>query len=290
MRKIPTWLNAVIFLLIGIALVIGIPFLINESYWDGKGYQTIWGATDVFLYYGTIIAAVIGVAGVYLSIQAANKNYREDVKARVLPFIALTLLDAHTRVNLLDLLLKAEENLPKSEQREEDSIEYCETKLERIFYVISAGRKITPKEDLKKEQYEIIKSCGNKWVTNASGGKSLIQIDYVSIPFEIENVGNGTAVNLRIGFYEAKSKPHYIRPMMLKQNQSLYIHIFSSEEFDVICGDYIFEVHYEDIYGNKYLQKFPVEFGIQEDGKKYQSITIIGRQESIREDIADADT
>lgn len=45
-------------------LTIGVPFLINELYKNNSGYMTIWGAADVLSYYGLIVAALIGVAGV----------------------------------------------------------------------------------------------------------------------------------------------------------------------------------------------------------------------------------
>ena len=75
----------VIFSLVVLSLLtIGIPLLINECYKAG-GYITRWEAADVLVYYGTIIAAIIGIVGVYLTVHISNKNYRDDARSRVLP-------------------------------------------------------------------------------------------------------------------------------------------------------------------------------------------------------------
>ena len=83
----------VIFSLVVLSLLtIGIPLLINECYKAG-GYITRWEAADVLVYYGTIIAAIIGIVGVYLTVHISNKNYRDDARSRVLPFVAVNVLN-----------------------------------------------------------------------------------------------------------------------------------------------------------------------------------------------------
>lgn len=285
------WIKWCLLVLVVLVALVGVPIIINECYKTNNGYITLWGAADILSYYGMIMAAIVGVIGIYYSIRAANKNYREDVKARVLPFIALTPLDKHARFDVFDMF-SAVDDSPGALPGEVDAYEnqgYQESKLNQLYFVICAGRKIEPKRSLTKSQYEIIKTCGAKWVPTENGGKALTSIDYMSMPFEIENVGNGTAVNLHIGFNFEKSEAKYIRPMMLKQNQSLYIHIFSTEKFESINGNYMFDLHYEDIYGNKYFQKFPIKLGVKENGRKYQSIELIGRQTAIMEDTTHAD-
>ncbi|MCC8195664.1 MAG: hypothetical protein LIO49_02450 [Ruminococcus sp.] len=89
----PKWLKIVGIIVIAIVLVFGIPILINESYKENCGYVTMWSAADVLAFYGTILAAVIAGVGVYVSIRASNNNYQEDVRSRVLPFIAVNTLE-----------------------------------------------------------------------------------------------------------------------------------------------------------------------------------------------------
>ncbi len=70
------WIVVAVFVLL--LLTVGGPILINELYKKNSGYMTIWGAADVLSYYGMIIAALGGVAGVYLTVYVSTKHYRED--------------------------------------------------------------------------------------------------------------------------------------------------------------------------------------------------------------------
>lgn len=53
-----------LFVLALLAVVIGIPVIINESYKANSGYMTMWGAADALAYYGTILGALVAVATV----------------------------------------------------------------------------------------------------------------------------------------------------------------------------------------------------------------------------------
>ena len=48
-----------LFVLALLAVVIGIPVIINESYKANSGYMTMWGAADALAYYGTILGALV---------------------------------------------------------------------------------------------------------------------------------------------------------------------------------------------------------------------------------------
>ena len=50
------------------------------------------------------------------------------------------------------------------------------------------------------------------------------------------------------------------------------------------------EFYYEDIYGNKYSQEFPVEYGKNNDNQEYQSIDLVGKQLRKTEEISHANT
>lgn len=273
MKKLSKWQIAVI----GIILVIGIPLGINFCYkCNFTLITTLWGAEDVLAYYGAVLAAGGTALGVYLSIRASHKQYQEDIRSRVLPFIAVTPFDRRACINLARLLNETMHDSSTTDSEEKPD-EYIEFKLDHIYFIIGPEG-IDIKNKLTAYQQEILSKAGNIW-RRKSTGMVLDRIDYFSIPVEIENVGNGTAVNLRIGFNRITTNPHkFIRPMMLKQNQTIYIHIFSTSPFDVVGGDYILEFYYEDIYGNKYLQKFPVTLGRNDDDNEYQSIQLVGEQ------------
>lgn len=286
------WIKWVIIgLLAVIIFVVVVPIIINECYKANSGYMTIWGAADVLTYYGTIIAAAGAAIGVFASIKVATKNYKEDVRARVMPFIAVTPFERKAIVNTVALLKEKEEKTKRSANIDNmPAVQYDEYKLSQIYFVITVHG-IDIKKKLDKNQQAILEHVGNSWVTK-DGVEMLQRTDFYSMPLELENVGNGTAVNLRIGFNRVGDRNTYrfVRPMMLKQGQTVYIHILSTADYDIVRGKYSLEFYYEDIYGNKYSQAFPVEYSKNKDNQEYQSIDVVGKQIRRTEDTPNAYT
>ena len=278
MRK--SWTKWILTAVIALALIVGVPIIINECYKTNSGYMTMWSAADMLAYNGTYVASVGAAVGVFVSIKVAAKNYKEDVRARVMPFIAVTPFERKAIVNTMALLKeKVEKTESPAKTDNTPAVQYDEYKLNRIYFVITEHG-IDAKNGLDKSQQAILEHAGNSWTSVAGGVEMLQRTDFYSMPLEIENVGNGTAVNLRIGFNRVGDRNTYrfIRPMMLKQSQTVYIHIFSTADYDIVRGDYSLEFHYEDIYGNKYSQEFPVEYGKNKDNQEYQSIDLVGKQ------------
>lgn len=209
-----------------------------------------------------------------------------------MPFIAVTPFERKAIVNTIALLKeKVEKTEGVTDIDNTSAVQYDEYKLNRIYFVITEHG-IDAKNGLDKSQQAILEHAGNSWVSVAGGVEMLQRTDFYSLPLEIENVGNGTAVNLRIGFNRMGDRNTYkfVRPMMLKQGQTVYIHIFSTADHDIVRGEYSLEFYYEDIYGNKYSQEFPVEYGKNNDNQEYQSIDLVGKQLRKTEEISHADT
>lgn len=274
------WLTALVITVIILAFVIGVPLIINELYKKGPGYITVWNGADMLSYYGTILGSCGAAIGVYWSIQAAQKNYREDVRARVLPFIAVIPLERSGKINLTESFNNASSG--GSDEKSNTSF-YEERRLDKLYFVIeSTGINIRFK--LKKQQEDLINTAGLGWKRRPNGTVILEDIDFFSIPLEIENVGNGTATNVRIGLNRVDENPsQFTYPLMLKQAQTLYIHIFSQLTFEEIGSEYTLAVYYDDIYGNKYRQRFSVSFEKDENNREWQSIDLAGKQERLRE-------
>ena len=58
-------------------ILVGIPILINECYKAGGGYITMWEASDVLSYYGTVVGAVIAVATIAITISLTESKSKE---------------------------------------------------------------------------------------------------------------------------------------------------------------------------------------------------------------------
>ncbi|MCD7888399.1 MAG: hypothetical protein LUG23_00480 [Oscillospiraceae bacterium] len=279
----PKWLKIVGVIVIAIVLVFGIPILINESYKANCGYVTMWSASDMLAFYGAILAAILAGIGVYVSIWYSNKNYREDVRARILPFITVTTLERKAATNVSALLREQVEGKSAPENVEnKPNVQQEEKRLDRIYFIIDSNG-IKAQSTLNKYQQTVSDLNGIASYTTTEGTDMLHRVDYFSIPLEVENVGNGTAVNLRIGFnYADDKKSHeFLTPTMLNQKQTIYINIFSTENPENIHGEYLLEFFYEDIHRNKYTQQFPVTMEKDEKGQEIQSIELVGEQKRI---------
>lgn len=76
MRK--SWTKWILIAVIALALIVGVPIIINECYKTNSGYMTIWGAADALSYYGTILGALVAVATVVVTILFTYKQIQRD--------------------------------------------------------------------------------------------------------------------------------------------------------------------------------------------------------------------
>lgn len=103
-------------LLFVIVFIILIPLGINIAFKQKisvKFLSAEWDANAALGFYAALLASLITVYGVFLSIQYAQKNYREDIKNRVLPYIAVTHYKSESKINLFELI----QNEPVTEEK-----------------------------------------------------------------------------------------------------------------------------------------------------------------------------
>src|SRR5699024_5961130 len=228
-------------------------------------------------FYGTLLGSAATIVGVYLSIDAAQKSYHEDEINKVRPYLALTHLISKSRMTLDSLIGSLEDN----QIREKTQNFYEEYRFDKVYIIIKSD-KIEFQNGLTKVQENILASSGFRW--NKDGATySLKAGNLISMPFEIENVGNGSALNFQICFYREGEEKRGVNIFTLKVGQSAYCHIFSDEQDNaIICGKYILEFIYNDIRGSTYSQKYDLE--LKSDGetktiKKY--INLQGQQKRV---------
>lgn len=81
-------------------IIVAIPFIINESYKINSGYITMWGASDVLSFYGTLLSFIgtvaLGALALFQNKQANEINQRlsslekERFKLELQPFVLVT--------------------------------------------------------------------------------------------------------------------------------------------------------------------------------------------------------
>ena len=129
-----------LFVLALLAVVIGIPVIINESYKANSGYMTMWGAADALAYYGAIIASVGAAVGIYVSIKYSHKQYREDKRRDVLPYFAVNILGRKC-VDPFDLGWYADENrIGENETTEREALTYREFLYDKCFFILTSEK------------------------------------------------------------------------------------------------------------------------------------------------------
>lgn len=257
--------------------IVGIPAIIN---WLFKLHAPCsflvaeWSAGNVLAFYGTLLASVATIVGVYLSIDYAQKNYREDEANRVRPYLALTHYKSKSKCKIFSTVLDS----ANSESYKDPEEYYKEYKLDKVFIIIGSEG-ILFKDGLTDAQQEALKSGGLGWRNDGGMHYTLRPLNIVSMPFEIENVGTGACLNTMIVFYKKGSARRGINVFTIKSGESAYCHIFSDEQNSSLYGEYILEFIYSDILGNCYSQKYDVEFGINpEGGKFFSSINLQAEQ------------
>lgn len=247
-REIVLWTIA------GFILVFVVPIIINECYKANSGYLTMWTAADMLSYYGTILAASGAVIGVFLSIQYSQKQYKEDTRHRALPYLTINKLgrkcvDPFYQAWYEDDL-KSQEDETDHQNMIKDALTYKEYKHDKNYFVIN-NNEIYFTEKLSDNQeknkifdlpQEIKSELGELGDTN---------IYYY--PYEVQNVGNGCAINLNIVF-EKGTKSASTFFLSAPVNSTTYVGLLFENLYEKSIGNYKLKFFYEDIYGQKYQQ------------------------------------
>jgi hypothetical protein len=270
------------YFLIGfIIFAVGIPFLINLAFKVNAPMLLVaeWSAGDVLSFYGSLVASVATIIGVYLSIDYAQRNYREDEKNRIKPYLALTHIQSRSTYNLFGGKNSENELLQGTQ-----SI-YKEFRLERVYIILSKDG-IVFKDGLDDRQRQLLKQAGLRWEATEIGYK-LISSDFISLPFEVDNVGMGPALDLKIAFYKNTSSEHKgVSVYTLKPSSKIYFHILSELEDDALLGHYVIDFRYRDIQGTHFTQKYPIYFERKAEysNRVSQIVDFTGKQEILQEE------
>ena len=261
--------------------IVAIPFGINSLFKLTSPLNIFiaeWGAGDALAFYGVMLASATTIIGVYISIEYAQRNYRIDEANRVKPYFALTHYKSHSKANLFSNLAPGQTEKSIGEQ-DQDTSAYEEYRLERVYITINQAT-IEFRDRLADAQQQRLKAGGFEWCNQGGGCHTLQARAFVSMPFEVENVGNGAATNTMVAFYKKGEKRKGVSLYTIKQGDSFYFHIFCDDANIVKGNDYIIELLYGDIIGNYYSQKYPVVFDEDAETKRFcTTVDLSGKQE-----------
>lgn len=260
-KKMPWNKNTIIILFILFAdLVFIVPWIINALFTIPAPLTSLqgqWNAGDLLSFYGILLGAAIASAGVYASIQYSQKNYREDLRVRGIPFIVVIPYFRQHAVNPFSLL----------------SGEICaDTKkagmgnaLYNFFDLSEKYRELREYAFVfADDSFEVRTSLSQDQIRNVCVGFKVIQSDTESsldatlgyAQFAVENAGFGSAVNIRVGLNRKGITPVFTVPTVLKSGDRLMVYIYSDGDGGQDLGEYLFCYHCEDIFGHKYVREY----------------------------------
>ena len=215
--------RSIIFCSIGaLVLIVGIPMLINEFYKTNRGYITIWGAPEVLGYYGTILAAAGGILGVFLTVKQSQKQYREDARQQIMPFIA-------TDFMLDSSCFRSFEQKPNIHPVTDNSGH------DHFVITYSVQKGIQYPYYLSKENCMLLEHHGNYNIHDKKTGAtiSLYKIVYF-VPCILKNVGSGVSLKTTFGLYKLENGKYTepiderktSKPLVLDKGEQIYVGLF----------------------------------------------------------------
>lgn len=218
----------------------------------GNDWAGFWGG-----YFGAIIGGICTVVGVFLSIRYEKEKSRENDERAVLPYIALTTLEVENNIDFLNL--KSLDDVKDDDQTQG----YREILLDRVYFIVE-GDEIVPRRKLSKEQRTLLENNGNYNEEIAKGCYSIVHKKMISIPIILENVGNGAAVDFRIGLHLGGTEYNdkgiqYTVPKHLTIGKTFYLNIYFEDISEYVENkEFVLRVCYENIYAQAYMQEYPI--------------------------------
>lgn len=281
---------AVLVLVLGLLLVtVFVPLCINWLYGQPAPIQFFsvkWEAKDALAFYGTVLAAVVTIIGVFLSIKQAQATYHNDEINKVKPYFALSYYNIHYHYSPFEDGFR--KDVTKSD-KEDDENYYEEVRTQKVYIIIEESG-IRFMDGLSKEQQERLEHLGYEWQSSGNKAWTLCRRHLLSLPFDAENIGNGAAIDTRIAFNKQGNIHRSTVLYTVRKDSSFYFQIYC-ENADILAnGNYEIALKYSDTIGNSYVQKYPVFFKKAEKENQSNIIATIdftGKQEKFCPDTED---
>ena len=243
----------IIALLAGAILIPTIVHILFKIPSPCKFLEPVWYAGDLLNLYAVVFASLFAIYGISITLKSSQDELNESVRNQALPFIITDFLE--TRPKQIDLLsADTTEELP-----DPDNTEFEEYSLREFYYVIKEAQ-IEVVRHLSGEQLTKVKNGGFKKVSPAKGVYTIGKEYYVYFHLNMENVGKGAAVHTRVGLNRQNvdiNERKYVKPIPLRVGDTLSVGIYADieNENSHVLGDYLLEIRYSDMYGNKYCQE-----------------------------------
>ena len=234
-----------LFLIFGIPLLIHILFTIPAPH---DFFRARWTAGDVLVFYGAIIGAIVLFVSIYLiqknhreSIQSLEKNYHEDARHRILPYIAITALGAEYKCLFKDSALEKNDHSTNN--------------LRHIFIKIEDGNIEYPTKPTEADCLHIERDIPQWSRDTATEENVLVQSSSINFPLQLENIGQGPALVLACRLNKNESQT-FVRFQNIVPNEKRYINIYCINPTEKDIGKYTLDFCYITLSGEQVQQSF----------------------------------
>lgn len=239
-----------------ILLIFVVPILINESYKRETGYLTLWSANDVLSYYGTLLACIGGVLGVFFTVKYSQKQYREDARQRIMPFVAT------------DFLLNKSCYKDFAEKHNQYSIE-DKNEYDHFVITYSNDKGVQYPIFLSEEECSLLDNNGHFEVEDKKNGITLYGFKIICfIPCVLKNVGTGVALKTTFGLYKLNNGCYSekiddrkaSKPFVLDKGDRIHVGLYFDLDDEESLGTYKFDIMYSDTDFTRYRRSITFKF------------------------------
>lgn len=240
-------------IIICLLVVVGIPLIINEAYKSNGGYITVWSGADLLTYYGTIIAALGGILGVFFTVRHSQKQYLEDARLKMMPYL------------VADKIIDDTFYKKFAENTSDKTIEDNQTSYHVITYNTKNGIKMPL--TLPIDQYMNIEKKGFR-LADEDGKPKHYKHEYYFLSLQIKNIGNAAAIKGEVGLFTYRNckyeKPlkdrNFLSIQSLAQGESLYLGIYWDLNDEEALTTYKLDFYYSDLSLRRYSRSIEYNF------------------------------
>ena len=243
--------------------IIGMPFAIHIFFKlipEDSFFTPLWSAGDFLQYYGALLASVGAIAGVFFTVRYTQANYIDDNRNNVLPVMTLTELMTkyHTNPFQNDPDNQREAHDQNESEDSRDDALYEVYRMDKVCFFYENGA-FAAKANLPKKYRDQLSHGEIKGQKQKTGVYGDFIVGRINIPLVLENVGNGTAINCRIGLNAKDREERLLRAIQISPGKAFYILIFAPDITELTDKQFQLSMVYNDIYKNTYRQDFPME-------------------------------
>lgn len=267
MKHLKTFFNIhkiLAILILSLVFIFLIPLIINGLYQIPAPCPILHLGDSVSVileFYGNIFSAILGIVGVFISIQFARKQaqeeYKQSSKDNVRPYLGIELLNSHSKSSL-KFISVGDSSISKSPDIEKDNFYTESSSYEHIFVLKKDSIQFLDRElsEEEKIQYSNFIHFSIKITNVGNGGSPLVWIKVSHPPQLASDISEVT--------------PMYCEtyPLFMPLNNPRIVRICSTD-LQMFPTTYSIRFRYTDIFQNCYedlyslKMEFPGNYSLQ---------------------------